>query len=94
MQAASKCFYLPTDGDRLIPNIIQWITESSARMYRLLVENGKSPYSTDGDEQLDVVKNVKGFTDAGGLAAIPRVPGVWNLPVCDMGPHVDWNSKK
>ena len=85
--------------DRRLTHIYQWITESSARSYRLM--KAKQP---DKVFDFDQVAGTGAFlaesftqnnVDLG--AQVGRYPGTWTLPVCDAstwGARWNWDYTK
>ncbi|KAG8533909.1 uncharacterized protein KY384_001650 [Bacidia gigantensis] len=67
---------------------MRWITESSAKSYRLAKAHGLDPYNFPGPEGSSLFLS-EAYDGPPGDTAITemacRYPGSWTLPVCDMG---------
>ena len=69
-----------------------WVTKSSAASYR--AQNGgvggfNYDQTTPPTNLTDVLTEVG---QSGTLDGLHTLPGVWNISVCDMGTHNDWNG--
>ena len=70
---------------------VAWVTKGSANSYRAQ-NNGVGGFNYDSTQ---APGNVTGVIEQVGLThsldGLRTVPGVWNISVCDMGDHSDWN---
>ena len=80
----------------LAENIYQWVTEASAKSYRLAKPRGHDPFNVTGKfgTQLFLSAAVESDGSIPLLNQARRYPGSWTLPVCDSstwGKNWNWD---
>lgn len=69
-----------------------WVTAGSAASYRAQ-NNGSGGFAyNQSDTSIDLIDTLTKVGKTGTLDSLRTMPGVWNISVCDMGSHNDWNG--
>ena len=73
-------------------SLSQWVTHASANAYRSQ-NNGAGGFAYDYTKAPTNLPSLfETIGRSGSLEDLNALEGVWNISVCDMGTHSDWNT--